>query len=88
MKTQLRIGMAVLAAGVGLAAGALATPLVSQSHPYDSSLSKLGKAITYPLKKGAGNGSKVVNHGGKAVEYPVRKTGVNSSKTAHKALPK
>ena len=92
MKTHTSVGLTALAASLGFAAGALATPLVSQSHLYNSSLSKLGsklgKAVTYPIKKGAGNGSKAVNHGAKSVEYPVRKSGVNTSKTTHKVLPK
>jgi hypothetical protein len=88
MNKQTSVGLTALAASVGFAATALATPLASQSRPYDSSLSKLGKAITYPIKKGAGNGSKAANHGGKAIQYPVRKAGVNTSKTTHKVLPK
>ena len=86
------IGTAALAAGLACTVSALATPLVSHSHPYAISLSKLGsklgKSIAYPIKKGAGNGSKDVNHGTKSVEYPVRKSAVNTSKTTHKVLPK
>ena len=79
---------AALIATLGLAVSASATPLVSQAHPYRGTLSKIGKAITYPVKKAAGNGSKVVNHGGKAVAYPVRKAGENTSKTTHKVVRK
>ena len=70
MKTHTSVGLTALAASLAFAAGALATPLISQSHPYASSLSKLGKAVTYPIKKGAGNGSKAVNHGAKSVNTP------------------
>lgn len=87
MKTYGVTSLAALAASVGFAANALAAPIISQPRPYDSTLSKIGKAVTYPIKKGAGNGSKVVNHGAKSAEYPVRKTGVNASKTTHKVLP-
>ena len=86
MKNQLLSALAASAAALGFAASTLATPLVSQSHPLNSELSKIGKAVTYPVKKAAGNGSKDVNHGGKTVEYPVRKTGVNASKTGHKTV--
>ncbi|MBV9851720.1 MAG: hypothetical protein JO250_18785 [Armatimonadetes bacterium] len=87
MNKRILAGMAALS--FGLAAGVGATPLASQSHPYqDNSLSKIGKAAAYPVKKAAGNGSKAINHGGKAVAYPIRKAGVNASKTAHKTVHK
>ena len=87
MKTFTKTAMATLAA-MGFAGSASAAPLISQPHPENGVLSKIGKSVTYPIKKAAGNGSKAANHGGKAVVYPVRKAGVNTSKTVHKALPK
>lgn len=61
------------------------------------SLKDLGKAITYPVKKGAHNAgktasegavhaSKGINHAGQAVQYPVQKAGVNASKTSHNTV--
>lgn len=88
MKNHTRSTVAVLCAALGLAVSATATPLLTQAHRYESALSKIGKAVAYPVKKAAGNGSKVVNHGAKSVVYPVRKAGVNTSKTVHKVLPK
>ena len=79
MKMLLKSGAAALVM-------ALSCSLMTPTHA--ASLGKIGGAISYPFKKGAGNGSKDVNHGGKALAYPVRKAGVNTSKTAHKATGK
>lgn len=79
--------------GIGLMAvmtTALASPLVlADSGKHDSNtLSKVGKAVAYPVKKAAGNASKSINKGGQAVQYPVRKAGENASVTTHRALGK
>ena len=74
-KTHTSVGLTALAASLGLrrkrlgdAAGVAIPPLRQQ--PVRTSARNFGKAVAYPIKKGAGNGSKDVNHGAKSIKYP------------------
>ena len=71
MYKQLFVGVAALTAAFSLALG---TPTQA------SSLSHIGKAIAYPVKKAAGNTGKSATHAGKAIAYPIKKGAGNGSK--------
>ena len=69
---------------LGLAAalfGSLLAPLAPAQA--QGTLSKIGKAIQYPINKAGQNTSKTAHKAAKAVQYPVRKGGENASVAAH-----
>lgn len=73
MKKQNSVGIAALAA-LGLAFSVPANA---------SSLGKIGKAISYPVKKAAHNGGKNAAQGANAVTYSVKKGASNGSKSVN-----
>lgn len=75
-------------ARAGIVLASALTLLVTAPPIHAGPLKKIGRAIAYPVKKAAGNGSKVANKSGQAVAYPVRKAGGNTSKTARKVTGK
>lgn len=68
----------------GLAAALLGTLLLPVAQA-DGTLSKIGKAVQYPVNKAGQNISKTAHKTAKATQYPVRKAGENASVATHQA---
>ncbi len=57
--------------------------------PHDSNtLSKISKAVQYPVRKAGENASKTGQKASKAAQYPVRKGSENASVAAHETTGK